>query len=207
MQAGTVDRYSRFVAFFKILLPLLALGLLSIMFLISRGVNDTVNLPFNESDIAERLKREGVTKPRFVGVAPNGERITLVAATAQPAGFAEPAQAQGLTAIIEIPNQKATRYEVRAAKGVIDKAKDIAQLSGDVHIKTSTGYSLTTDILEISLNTLALHSMGPIQGESPLGELNSGLMTLTSNSETDTTKLRFENGVKLVYYPQREQEH
>ena len=45
-----MDRYSRMVAIFKVLLPLAALAILSTLFLLSRTIDPTTTIPFADQD-------------------------------------------------------------------------------------------------------------------------------------------------------------
>ncbi len=46
-----VDRYSRMVALLKVSLPLIALGILSTLFLVSRAVDPPMTIPFADSEV------------------------------------------------------------------------------------------------------------------------------------------------------------
>ncbi|MEQ9674161.1 MAG: hypothetical protein RLO10_06830, partial [Roseovarius indicus] len=84
--------------------------------------------------------------------------------------------------------------------------RNSASLSGNVHIDTSTGYVLTTELLTANFDELYAESPGPVEGTAPAGDLTAGRMVLRNNAETDQAHLLFTNGVKLIYQPQISEE-
>ena len=55
-----MDRYSRMIAFLKVLLPLMALALLSTLFLLSQNTEPMASIPFAEApDLLLELAEEG----------------------------------------------------------------------------------------------------------------------------------------------------
>ena len=81
-----MDRYSRTVAYLKVLLPLTALALLSTLFLISRGIDTEAVIPFAQKDIEERMRGQQLTAPFFSGTTSGGDEIMVTASTARPGG-------------------------------------------------------------------------------------------------------------------------
>lgn len=194
-----MDRYSRLVAFLKVLLPLTALGLLSTLFLLSRSVDPSSTIPFGEAEITERLREGRITGPHYSGTTPGGDQITVTATSAKPGSLGSLAEADGLRAQIDFSGGGSLRLS--AQTGTFDPENDIARFSGDLLIETATGYTLTTDALETRIKGLGARSDGPVEGDSPLGHLQAGQMELTSNNDTNNAHLLFKNGVKLVYDP------
>ena len=76
-----VDRYSRMVALLKVSLPLIALGILSTLFLVSRAVDPPSTIPFADSEVQERLTNQQVTGPLYTGMSANGDQIEFIAET------------------------------------------------------------------------------------------------------------------------------
>ena len=74
------DSYSAFVVWVKTLLPIIALGMLSTIFLFSGKVDVTQSLPYAKFNIAEIIREQRITKPYFSGVSNNGTEIVLSAA-------------------------------------------------------------------------------------------------------------------------------
>lgn len=200
-----MDRYSRLIAFLKVVLPLAALGLLSTLFLLSRSVDPTTTLPFNEAEVTERLRDSRITKPYFSGETDGGDQIIFTADAARPAGNGRLAEADALSAQITLSD--GGRVMLEAATGSFDPGQDLARFDGMVTITTSTGYSLRTEALESALNRIAARSDGPVEGDGPLGQLAAGHLEITSDPETNAAHLVFKNGVKLIYDPANREEN
>ncbi|MEO0504251.1 MAG: hypothetical protein AAFZ14_13070, partial [Pseudomonadota bacterium] len=70
-----MDRYSRFVAWLKVLLPLAALALLSTLFLLSRNTDPIAAVPFADDELLDRVRDEQITGPFFSGTTTDGDRV------------------------------------------------------------------------------------------------------------------------------------
>ena len=127
---------SRVVRALRVLLPLAALGVLSMLFLLARSPSPETAIPYVEGDGADLARRTGMTAPRFAGVSADGARVTLSAARADPAGtdgraedLALEWQADGVTA------------RVRAGSGAVEGG--LIRLDGGAEMTTSTGWTLS----------------------------------------------------------------
>ena len=78
------NTYSRIVAGMKILLPLVALGLLSTLFLISNTIDPSGPVPTAPIDLEQRAQSLGVTRPSFAGISGRGDEIKMRADVAWP---------------------------------------------------------------------------------------------------------------------------
>jgi len=195
------NSYSRFVAYTKVILPILALGILSTLFLFSRNIDPTQSIPFAEVDVEQLAREQRVGAPNYAGVTEDGAAISITAATARPMeGNAKVISTTDVTAIIEDAN--GGRIDMTASSGMIDSSQQQVTLDGGVQILTSTGYIINTTGLVVALNETAMTSDGRISATGPLGTLTAGQMVLEKqNSPQDTHLLVFKGGVKLVYDP------
>ncbi|MFC4669369.1 hypothetical protein ACFO5X_12460 [Seohaeicola nanhaiensis] len=194
-----MDRYSRMVAFFKVLLPLLALAILATLFLISRGVNLEAKIPFAENEVADRMRNQQITAPFYSGAAENGDAITVRAKFARPGS-------NGAPAVAEVVHAKMTRTDgdimtLDADIARLDVEEDMATFTGNVLFETSNGFSLRTEVLNSSLRGAAGSAPGPVAGNGPFGTLDAGQMEFGAKSEGEPVHLLFKQGVKLVYQP------
>ena len=64
--------HSRLVAILKVTLPLLALVILSTLFLISRKINPEDAIPYADVDIEDRLRDPKMTGASLSGMTPDG---------------------------------------------------------------------------------------------------------------------------------------
>ncbi|MBB97370.1 MAG: hypothetical protein CML68_22560 [Rhodobacteraceae bacterium] len=196
-----MDSYSRRVAFLKVVLPLAALAILSTLFLLSRGSNIDSTIPFSDAEIAERIRDQQITEPRFAGTTERGDEVFLSATKAVPGGGDNPGAAQDLRGEIRLARGGVITME--AASGWVNVPSDVAEFRGQVTIVTDTGYTLVTDRLETAVKRIDATAPGPVAGDGPLGTLNAGAMrVMAPDNDAEATHLVFLNGVKLVYDPQ-----
>lgn len=198
---GGDDRHSRIVAWLKIVLPLLALAVLSTLFLVSRTIDPSDAIPYAEVDIEDRIREPRITAPAYAGMTEDGAALTIAAAEARPgAGGSDAGSALALRAGIEMPD--GGHAELMAATGRLDAEARLLRLEGGVEVATSTGYRVTASALTASLDRTEVQSTGALAATSPMGDLTAGSMLLTADADHPGTYLLvFKNGVKLLYEP------
>lgn len=199
------DRYSRMVAWLKVSLPLLALAILSTLFLISRVVEPTATIPFADTEIQERLTRQQITGPYFSGISSAGDQIEIYAQVFSAAGGRE-----GKNSIKDV------RLNVRFATGlhaqlladqaVVNIGEDISRLNGNVRFETSDGYVLSGDQFAVRMSTPEITAPEKILGQTPAGSVAAGAMHISIPEDGSSIRLVFTNGVRLIYNRQKEKE-
>lgn len=196
-----MDLYSRMVATLKVLLPLVALAILSTLFLLSKGATPTAEIPFADHEVTTRVQGQQVTGPVFSGITSAGDEIVVSAQSAWPGSPDSPAQAEGLRA--SITAKDGAVINLTSDHGSVAMREDIATFTGNVVIDTTTGYRLTTEELNASLTGVSGFTPGQVEGTSPMGELTAGNMKMSTKNPDGPIHLQFKNGVKLVYDPQK----
>ena len=198
-----MDGYSRLVAWLKVLLPLMALLLLSTLFLLSRNVDPVATLPFADTEIDARLSEQQITGPFFSGTTTGGDRVSLSAETmATRSGFNN--EAVDFSAQIDLTS--GTRINLVSDQGQFDMETNTSTFTENVVITTSSGFNLLSDALIAELDALELESPGVVQGTGPFGTLDAGQMRLQRDGADSNAHLLFTNGVKLIYTPQIKEE-
>lgn len=198
-----MDGYSRLIAWLKVLLPLMALVLLSTLFLLSRNIDPMAALPFADTEINERLSGQQITGPFFSGTTDGGDLVSVSAGTMSTRSDLKN-EAQDFSAQIDLA--AGTRIILFADRGEFDLASSESTLEGNVVITTSTGYKLSSDALVADFDELALTSPGPVTGTGPFGTLDAGNMHLQQATQGTNAQLIFTNRVKLIYSPQTREE-
>ena len=194
------DRHSQLVSWLKIIFPLMALALLSTLFLLSRGSDPETVIPFAEKEVQDRLRDQQVTGPFYSGTTADGDEISFsaeVLSTAQDQAGSNRAQ----TVEVIIDTQDGGGIMLKADSAEFSLTGDKASLTGDVIITSSAGYRMTSDLLESSLSALNLKSPGPVEAAGPFGTLSAGSMALTGGQGPQANHFLFMDGVKLVYTP------
>jgi len=190
-----MDRHSTYVAFAKTILPLLALGLLSTLFLFARAPGlDDAQIPY--ADIAVLAQEQRVSAPSLSGVADDGSIIEMTAQSAQPE--AGGLRISEIRATITAPGDAVVT--IRAGEGAVDNATGIARLSGLARIETSNGFAIETAALTADLGTGRLETEGPLEAQAPFGELTAGRMVIET-PRGGGRQLDFKDGVRLLYRP------
>lgn len=197
--AITRDTHSRVVGLAKIALPLLALAILSTLFLFARTIDPNDAIPYADVDVAERAREPRLTAPTYAGVTADGAALTLQAAEARPDAGAG-ATAQTLTARLDSPD--GARTDLTAARMTFDNAAGLVSLDGGVTVTTSAGYTITTDNLTARLDRTSLTAPGAVTATAPAGFITAQGMTMTQGTDPATYVLVFKGRVKLLYTPQ-----
>lgn len=201
MAAQHDDFHSRLVTWLKIVLPLLALAILSTLFLFSRRIGTDGDLPYAKVDLEELARDQRLTAPEFTGVTRDGAAVTIRAREARPS-------AGGQDATID---QVAARYatgagftvDLRAETGSLTPDGTLMTLERGVEVVTSTGYRLTATDLAAMLDRTVLETANPVTTEAPFGTLTSGGMRLEPDpAAAKSYVLVFNGGVRLLYQPE-----
>ncbi|WP_299684445.1 LPS export ABC transporter periplasmic protein LptC [uncultured Tateyamaria sp.] len=193
-----MDRYSRFVAWLKVLLPLTALALLSTLFLLSRNTDPVATVPFADDELLDRVRDEQITGPFFSGTTTDGDRVSVAAGTMRT-GLGKASTVEDLSAQIDMLS--GTRIILFSDSGAFDMSNAQSNLTGNVVITTSTGFKMTTDSLNADFDTMRVEAPQPVTANSPFGTLNAGQMRMEKRGAGENAHLIFTDGVKLVYDP------
>lgn len=203
---GSADNFhSRLVAWMKIILPVAALGLLSTLFLISRSFDPTKSVPVSQIDLERRAHEQGATNPAFAGVTSSGDQVMFQAKSAQPDPI-EPERLIAKDVTAQMRLIAGTVIDITSDSADMHQDRDIAELDGNVHVTTSTGYVIDTERLLTRFDQLYAETPGPVKGTGPPGEINAGRMILNTDDLTGEPQLLFTDGVKLLYTPDKSKE-
>ncbi|MEM6938591.1 MAG: LPS export ABC transporter periplasmic protein LptC [Pseudomonadota bacterium] len=199
-----MDRYSRMVGLLKVLLPLVALAILSTLFLLSRVIDPEPVIPFADKEIQDRLRDQQVTGPIYHGTTAGGDEIAFAAARLITVpGQAGSNEAEEVHVTMNFVSGQLV--QITANLGHMDVAENRADLEGDVVITTSQGYIIESDKLIAELSNPDVLSPGAIKATGPIGTLDAGSMHLIAANNGSDGQLVFTNGVKLVYDPRQNQ--
>ncbi len=192
--------HSRVVAWLKILLPVAALGILSTLFLISRGNDPVSTIPFAKVDLNQRAKEEGMSNPSFSGATPSGDMVLFSAAIVRPLPK-QTGQFLAVDVISRIDLSGGGQIDLTAARALTDSGAVHVTLEDGVVLTSSTGYEIRTDTMIADLGAPSLESGGEITGQGPAGTFSAGKMQLSASGGDGHAQLLFTNGVRLVYRP------
>ncbi|MCJ8138369.1 LPS export ABC transporter periplasmic protein LptC [Falsirhodobacter halotolerans] len=196
----TGDRHTKLVKLLKVALPLVALALLSTIFLVSRTVGTQDAIPYSNVDVQGRAMDPRLTEPTWSGLTSDGARLNIAAAEVRPPAEGRPATISALRADLTTPDGVDTHLQ--SAAGTYDDANQRVTFSGQVRVHTSTGYDIRMAEAVAELDRTQVTGIGPITGQAPMGQLTAGGMTLNPAGDTGGQyRLDFTGGVKLIYTP------
>ncbi len=200
------NAYSRLVAGLKIILPLLALGILSTLFLLSRNVEPSQELPYADVDAREFAREQRVGAPNYTGVASNGAAITVTADSARPQ-LTDPkvVLARNLTA--EIKQTDGSTLNISSPDGTFNTETQNAVLTAGVLVTSSDGYRLTSETLDARMDGSRAETETPVLIEGPQNRIEAGSMIMELETGQDGRAgyvVVFNEGVKLIYTPEQD---
>jgi lipopolysaccharide export system protein LptC len=200
--ASTDNAWSRWVVLLKIILPLIALALLSSIFLLSRTIDPTATIPFTEVDVEDRAREPRLTTPKFSGVTSDGGRVTVDATDMRP-DLGRPGSGSATDLRARMVSQTGETTDVAADRGKVDTQAGTYEMTGAVKAVLSTGYTIAAPKMVGLLNATQLDATGPVTATSPLGRITADAMQLRSDPAAPGNYLVvFKGRVRLVYDPQ-----
>lgn len=190
--------HSRVVAVLKIALPLLALAILSSLFLFSRRINPEDAIPYAKVDIEDRLREPRLTDAGLSGVTADGAALTLNMAEARPQPDGS-GTATGITGRLATPDGATT--DITAGSAKVDNTAKSAELSGGVILKSSAGYTVVSSGFDLALDHTSAISQGGVTADAPMGKLTADQMKLDQKTPGGSYLLVFNGNVRLLYQP------
>jgi lipopolysaccharide export system protein LptC len=200
--AGDGGLHSRVVGWLKVLLPLVALAILSTLFFISDRIDPNAALPASGLDIEDRLLQPRMTAPAYSGVTRDGAALTLRAAEARTGQGETPGSGSATALTGEMLLSDGTRASLMADLAEINSDAGQVFLNGNVVAETSTGFRIGSATMQAAMDRTHLESPGPVTATGPIGQIYAGHMVLTAEvGKKGSYVLVFNEGVKLIYRP------
>ncbi|MEX0971291.1 MAG: hypothetical protein WD046_12685 [Paracoccaceae bacterium] len=192
-------RYSKFVARIKVLLPLLALVILSTVFLLGDGRRLDRALTFSDADFEALGQTDVLARARFAGATVNGDYLSFSTLRLAPDPSRENVLLfDKLSGSIQFADgQEATLLATVAEFFVSDNR--IVMPDGGA-ITTSQGYRGRTETMQAALTGGDISGTG-LDGSGPLGEITAGSFEIRE-SATENRVLWFGQGVRLKLHQQ-----
>lgn len=193
-----LDR-STVVAALKLILPLGALALLSMIFLLASPVDPTRALETAPIDVADRARDPRLSAARFAGVTDDGTAIRIEAAAARSdPGAALRFQVEGL--VLRMDGDDGRTLTARADRGLIDRAAGRFAMQGDIRIQQDGGLELQAAAADGTLDRTRIEAEGPVHGQLRGAEIQAGRLIVTAEpGQSGRLRLVFREGVRLIY--------
>ncbi len=170
--------YSRFVVWSKVLLPVLALGLIVLVVVWPQLKTDNT---FRIGFASVRLSGSadpGMDNARYIGTDDNRQPYSVTADLARVVS-----ERSGIVAL-ELPKADMTLKDgswlvLSARTGRYKREENILTLDNDVNLFHDSGYELSTDQLSVNLKAGSAEGRTPVSGHGPFGELKAQGLKLT----------------------------
>lgn len=188
------DTYSMMVKVLRIGLPLAAVGLLALVFLVAQRMPNNADLVFSASGVETSDKGIRLTSPHFTGRTSSDQAFSLQSEWAEP-DAPDPTEIMlgPLSGELELgPDQ---RLSITALSGVYLPREERVRLQQQVIVRTSDGYEMTTDVLLADAADRLIWSEGPVEGHGPSGQISGGSMRAT---DADGGVLWLDGGVRAT---------
>lgn len=196
-QPPSIDRHTRIVRWLRVLLPVLALGLLMLVFLSPRDLLiGRIGLSGISFDPEHGLRLE---RPRISGEGPDGLPFVVTSDWALP-DAAEPTEILlgPLTAEVLLRGGQVVRLAADA--GAYRPSDRLLGLSGGVVVTTDDGYRMTAPEASADLADGSLRVAGPVEGRGPLGRIDAASMRAARRPSGNY--MWFEGGVTVRINPE-----
>ena len=191
--------HSRLVSVLKVLLPLIALVLLSTLFLFSRKINPEDAIPYATVDVEDRLRDPKMTDAGFAGMTADGSSLTIAAVEAKPT--AEGGALKLVQGLLQTPDGAKT--ELASAAVALVSAQKMIELSDGAELRAASGYVVQAQGFGVSTADTRIESRGAISAIGPGGQLSADHMLLSQQGANGPYLLVFNGKVRLLYQPKR----
>lgn len=197
------DGYTRFVTVTKVVLPLIAIGLLGTVFLFTNDDSLEGGFSFSKADLDTLESGMRIEKPRMFGSNPNGDLYNFVADALLPDSLT-PSLVEAQRISGEIQYQTGGSVQITADKAEFMLEGNQIRLSGSTLVVMSDGTRVTGEGLLAELDSGKLTSNGAISATSPLGDIQAGnfRVELVGINDEEKQMIWFENGVMLSFKPE-----
>lgn len=179
----------------KIILPLVAIGVLSTLFLFAGRPDPEDALIVSDINVAELADEQRLGRPRFAGLLEGGQALRFTAERAAPlADSTDVFTAE--TVAVRVTLDPGLEALVDARTALVDMVAQTAELAGCVIVRRTDGVRLRTEQMLLGLAALSAES-GAVEIVAPGLTLDAASMRVSSDAQ-----IHFNGGVRVVYHPQ-----
>lgn len=192
--------YSRFIYYVKIILPLIAIALLSTVFLFTKERTLEGGLTFSKADLLSLKTGMRLSKPRFSGSNAQGDVYDFSAQLVLP-DAPNPSMLEAVGLSGEIRFIQGEKLLLNAGKAEYRVNTQALRLLDGISIAFSNGFHAKSEELLAELEIGRLTTKGAVIASSPMGNIEAGSLRVEQELQNGEEKrmIWFENGVKLVF--------
>ena len=194
------DKYSTLVTIFKVILPCLALIILSALFLLPDNRTKIQALNTIDKSTLNIVKKAGINKPSFRGTLASGSNLELYATEIMTKNNDKNIiEINDISARLELTKKKGATAS--AKKGLVNISEQTAEMVGKVTVKGSNGILIETSDLKVFYAKSLVKTEGAVFMKGPFGTIKAGsaeFYDMNQNSGAGYVLL-FNKGVKMQY--------
>ena len=191
--------YSRFVRVVKFALPILAIAILSTVFLVQREDPFDGQLVFSDNDRQALDDGLTISNPQITGTSTTGGyRISAKSAVPDSANARE-IRFTGLVATADRGGGRVV--EITGDQGTAYVKSEVIVVRGNVVVTASDGFRAETERATADL-AAGYFQTGPVMAISPEGQIEAGGLRIERGADSTKDFFFFEKGVKLVHHPE-----
>ncbi|MCV2448420.1 hypothetical protein [Paracoccus sp. DMF] len=188
---------SRIVALLRVILPLTALAILSVLFLLGRKPDPEASIPYADVDPRELAERQVVTSPSYAGVTEDGAQISVTGDEAVPGK-----DGGGSATAVRMTLRARDGRAADVSAGAASLAGDQVRLGEGARMTTADGWVLTAPEFLASTTAGTVVSDDEVNVRAPFGELTAGRAELRPLGDgSGDHVLDLSGGVRLIYRP------
>ncbi len=189
---------SRIVALLRVILPLTALALLSVVFLLGGKPDPDATIPYADVDPREVAERQMATEPTYAGVTEDGAQLNITGAQAVPGAVEGQGTASAVRMTLRAQDGRAA--DISAGHAAVEG--DLMVLQEGVRMTTADGWVVTAPEFHASRSMGTLNADAEVNVRAPFGDLTAAQMELRPLGDgTGDHVLDLSGGVRLIYQP------
>jgi hypothetical protein len=194
------DNYSRLIKITKIILPGIAVIILSVLFLLPDKRSTIQAFDNIDKSLLKIVQKAGIDKPSFRGTLASGSNLELYANEIVPKDKNNNLiEINEITARLELdPKIVATAY---AKKGVINIEKQTAEMVGKVNVEGFNDITVEASDLKVFYDKAIAKTHQPVLMLGNFGMIRAGAAEFSDQSQKSDIGyvLLFSDGVKMLY--------
>ena len=194
------DNYSRLIKITKIMLPGIALIILSVLFLLPDKRTTIQAFDNIDKSLLKIVQKAGIDKPSFRGTLASGSNLELYANEIVPKDEKNNViEINKITARLELdPKVGATAY---ATKGLINIEQQTAEMVGKVNVEGFNDITVEASDLKVFYDKAIAKTHQPVLMLGNFGMIRAGAAEFSDKSKKSEIGyvLLFSDGVKMLY--------
>ncbi|MBT4042007.1 MAG: LPS export ABC transporter periplasmic protein LptC [Rhodospirillaceae bacterium] len=192
-RVGQSARYSRFVGMMKLLLPVLALGLVVAVVIWPNEFSETTGFHLSYAAPEEGGGAElAMLRPRYLGTDARNRPFLVTADRAvQDPNDQRLITLDRLQADMSMANGE--WFTILADTGIYHQQRQYLQLQGAINLFSDQGYEFNAQAIEIDLSNGRATTDQPVRGQGPFGTLRADHMVVEDYGQ----RLFFKGNVKM----------